>query len=83
MAESNSDNGLDYNGRRVTLRIAQKGEKAFWGGPLDGSFDFTDDDDELAWWRKGSSLTHRYERDEVTKTMLYKGANNDREADGG
>ncbi len=88
MAESN-DESFTYNGRIEALRIARKDEKAFWGGPLDGSFDFTavDDDDELDWWQKGSTLVHMYERDIIGK-MSYKGTrintneNNDHQADG-
>lgn len=82
----NSTDEFDKHSSPGKLRIARAGEPAFYGGPLDGSFDFTEADDvELDWCFRASTTIHRYERD-VTKRMYYVGVvskhNNDHQADG-
>lgn len=75
----------DRHYRRQEVRPARATEPAFYGGPLDGSFDFTRPvDDELTYQPTGGSI-HHYERD-ITGKMCYTGLvdphNNDAQADG-
>lgn len=85
-----NDNGHDdfFRGSKpMHLRMARANEASFYGGPLDGSFDFAAlDDVRLEWRYPNSPLTHVYERD-VTGRMYYVGLmdvtpNNDAEQDG-
>jgi len=79
----NSNDEFDKASSPGQLRIARKDEPAFYGGPLDGSFDFTASDDaELDWCFRNSHVIHRYERDGMGR-MRYVGIpNNDAQADG-
>lgn len=80
----NSNDKFERESRPGKLRIARANEAAFYGGPLDGSFDFTElDDAELDWAFANSDVIHRYIRD-VTGKMVYAGIvnNNDHQADG-
>ena len=81
----NSNDEFDKESQPVVVRMARGNEKAFYGGPLDGSFDWTQPDDDEMEYRDGKNKNtiHLYERD-VTGKMYYTGVktNNDHQADG-